>query len=156
MYCELAWQISIVFLVSFIYMNVVMFLSSQKSSFTDTLDEDQKEEYAKIVSERADLSRKGYIMGLTTGLLAAWLLRLSGSKYTNSHLFAVVLAVMFVAHYLYYMLKPKSQYMLNNLKDEKQVKAWTEMYRTMQFRHFTGLGLGVATAVILGWYNSCY
>jgi hypothetical protein len=137
-------------------MNVVMYLSSQKSSFTDTLDKEQKEVYDKIVMERSDLSHKGYVMGLTLGLSAAWILRLSGSKYTNAHLFTVVVAVMFVAHYLYYMLMPKSQYMLNNLKDEKQVKAWTEMYRTMQFRHFTGLGLGVASAVILGWYNSCY
>jgi hypothetical protein len=55
----------------------------------------------------------------------------------------MVVAISFVTNYFYYVLSPKSDWMLNHIKTPEQTKAWLGMYRGMQVYYHTGLVLGL-------------
>jgi uncharacterized membrane protein YfcA len=48
---------------------------------------------------------------------------------------------------LYYLLMPKSDYMLNHLKTEEENKAWLSVYKTMKYRYLIGFVLGALAAI---------
>jgi uncharacterized membrane protein YkgB len=53
------------------------------------------------------------------------------------------------------MLHPKSKWMLNYLNDKEQVKAWLQMYRTMQFNYHLGLVLGIIGVGVFAFAFRC-
>ena len=62
---------------------------------------------------------------------------------SNYGIVCTVVAVSFSVNYFYYILSPKSKWMLNEIKSEEQTKAWLEMYRHMQMYYHTGLVFGI-------------
>jgi hypothetical protein len=48
---------------------------------------------------------------------------------------------------LYYLLMPKSDWMLLHLKTADENKAWLEVYKTMKQRYLIGMILGAAASV---------
>ena len=56
-------------------------------------------------------------------------------------------------NWAYYLLYPKTTYMLNHLTSSDQVKAWLAIYREMKFRSYSGLILGVLGYLLIayGW-----
>ena len=106
---------------------------------SDTLDA----KYEVIVHER----RNHYIVGLLIGLVLAFVI-LSNYKISNyfiriSSFFTITL----LTGLLFYMLMPKSDYMLNHLKTEEENKAWLSVYKTMKQRYFLGFVLGALAAI---------
>ena len=55
----------------------------------------------------------------------------------------LVLGVTFTVHYFYYLIHPKTDWMLNHISDEVQTKAWLNMYKEMQRDYHVGLLLGL-------------
>ena len=53
------------------------------------------------------------------------------------------------------MLHPKTDWMLNYLSNPQQIKAWLEIYKTMQFNYHFGLVLGIIGVGILGFAFRC-
>ena len=52
--------------------------------------------------------------------------------------------------FLYYMLMPKSKYMLEVINDDEQNELWLEVYREMQLRYWGGFLLGVVGFALIG------
>ena len=63
------------------------------------------------------------------------------------HKVAVFIAVTLLVAIIYYSLMPKSDYMLNHLKTEQEIKAWQQVYTTMKSRYMVGAVLGAMAAV---------
>jgi uncharacterized membrane protein YkgB len=72
-----------------------------------------------------------------------------GVKMTNTALVCTVVATAFVTNYFYYMLHPKSDWMLNHMGNQEEVKAWLQMYREMSFNYHAGLALGIVGVGVL-------
>jgi hypothetical protein len=53
-----------------------------------------------------------------------------------------------LTNYLYYMLSPKSDYMVLHLDDQRQRVAWLDIYRGMQVKYHVGLALGIGAAML--------
>ena len=103
--------------------------------------------YTKIVNERRNL----YFQGLLLGILIAFF-SLQLFKTTNRfHRITFMLAIAVPISVMYYMLMPKSDYMLNHLKTPEENKAWLEVYNTMKHRYFYGLLFGTIAAVPIAY-----
>jgi hypothetical protein len=64
-------------------------------------------------------------------------------------------ATTFLTNYFYYMLSPKSDWMLNHTSNQDQVKAWLQMYREMSFNYHAGLALGIVAVGIFAFAFRC-
>ncbi|NDB35193.1 MAG: hypothetical protein EB023_07565 [Flavobacteriia bacterium] len=112
-----------------------------KAVFSDELDKI----YEEIVRER----RNQYLEGLLFGfLIAAAILYFYRDRFhLHFHRVIAFFAISLFTAMTYYMLMPKSDYMLNHLKTPEQNKAWLEMYKTMQSRYLLGMLLGALSAL---------
>lgn len=122
-----------------------------KAVFSDELDK----KYDEIVKERRNLYLQGLLLGM--GLASIWLLmnrKLLGKN--RFYYISIFFSVSLLTALLFYMLMPKSDYMLNYLKSPEENKAWLKMYRTMQSRYLYGLLLGAAAAIPIANAFCCY
>jgi hypothetical protein len=61
----------------------------------------------------------------------------------------MIAAVTFTVNYFYYILSPKTDWMVLNLsKDE--TRAWLKVYKTMQYNYHIGMVLGILSVVAFG------
>ena len=63
--------------------------------------------------------------------------------------------IVFLTNYFYYILIKKSTYMIEHLNNKEQIKAWLDIYRSMQVRYHVGLVLGIFAAMIFAASNRC-
>lgn len=132
---------------------------SIKLRFYKLLDNDQKNTYKNIIDERKSIYFRGYGIGLILSFILIFIYKyiLHSSKKNISIWFLVCLtgAITFTTNYLFYILSPKSTYLINHLKNKKQITAWQNIYRTMQVNYHTGLVLGILAIMIFAYANRC-
>ena len=98
----------------------------------------------------------GYILGFIISLFIIFYnLRIKKNKMSTFPLVCTVVATCFLTNYFYYMLHPKSDWMLNHTNSQDQVKAWLQMYREMQYNYHMGLVLGIIAVGILAFAFRC-
>ena len=102
------------------------------------------------------ISYKGYVLGVIISLgIIFYNLKIKGTKMSNSSLVCTVIATAFITNYFYYMLHPKSDWMLNHMGNQEEVKAWLQMYREMQYNYHMGITLGIIAVGILAFAFRC-
>lgn len=150
MFCGIWCSIAIVFLIANLYLSFTADKTDLKAAFYETLSNEHINQYESLVAERRDIYLKGYIFGLI--LAIAFLFSSQGVQRTfavNTGIICVVGAISFIANYLFYMLYPKSNYMVIGLETEIQRKRWLDIYRHMQIKYHLGLVLGIIAAMAL-------
>lgn len=112
-----------------------------RNVFSDELDK----KYENIITER----RNHYILGLLLGMFITSIIikRLSiPNTFTYvSFFFSITLGIAII----FYMIMPKSDYMLNYLKTNEENKKWLEIYTTMKSRYYIGFVLGALASIPL-------
>ena len=150
MVCGVTCIIALVFLIANIY---VIFSCSNnkeiKQNFLNVLNEEQKNTYENLINERKNIYYIGYALGIILSLIGYLVI----NKFTKMHfnklsLVCFVGAITFVTNYLFYILYPKSDYMLLHLNDKKQITEWLNIYRTMQIKFHVGFVLGIIAVMI--------
>jgi hypothetical protein len=102
------------------------------------------------------ISYQCYILGFVLSLFVIFYnYKIKGFKMGNASLVCTVIAVSFITNYFYYMLSPKSDWMLNHMNSQDQVKGWLLMYREMQFNYHAGLGLGIIAVGVMAFAFRC-
>lgn len=114
-----------------------------------SLTEAQRQTYSKIVEERRGIYLRGFGWGL---LLSALLLGIHHQYRTLSRaaLLCSVAAITLATNYFYYVLSPKSDWMVLHFKQKQDGANWLRVYRGMQVNYHVGLVLGIAGTVLLG------
>ena len=141
--CWISCGIASAFIVSMIYMNL-----SKKDilvSFLESLTPDLQEKYKEIMKERLTLYILGFGIGLIVSTLAVFYIRpepILGA--------CMSMAGTFLFTYFFYMLTPKSDYIIRHLETKEQKEKWLKVYKTMQQTYHTGLVLGLIGATLLG------
>jgi hypothetical protein len=113
--------------------------------------------YEKISKERLRINYYGYTLGLILSLIII-LYNYSftnRNKLTNTSLVCLVIVVSFFTNYFYYILSPKSTYMLEHINSPEQTKAWLTMYREMQYNYHMGLIIGIIAIGVLAYAFRC-
>ena len=148
MFCCTTCIIAFVFLVANIY-SVLSCSNVNKDNFYNVLTNVQKDKYNKIIDERKNIYYMGYGLGLLLSLIGILISKkILKLKLNNISLVCLVGTITFVTNYLFYILYPKSDYMLLHLNDKEQIKEWLKIYKKMQFKFHMGFVLGIIAVMI--------
>lgn len=154
--CLISCIISLIFIIAMIYFynatNKILVVQKFKSQLSVEL----QRKYDEISKERLKISYQGYILGFILSFpIIYYNLYIKKNKMNNISLVCIVVATSFLTNYFYYMLSPKKDWMLNYLKNPEEIKAWLEMYRTMQYNYHSGLVLGIIGVGIFAYAFRC-
>lgn len=156
MACSISCMISAIFVIGMIYFYNLTDKSKIVKHYKSFLSSDLQKRYVKISKERANISYQGYILGVILSLgIIFYNLKIKKERLNTTSLVCIVIATSFVTNYFYYMLYPKSDWMLNHMGNQEEVRAWLQMYREMQFNYHSGLALGIIAVGILAFAFRC-
>ena len=156
MACTISCMISAAFVIGMIYFYNMTDKSEIAKHYKQKLSSDQQKRYEKIVEERTRISYTGYILGLVISLFIIFYnMNLKGSKLSNTSLVCTVIATSFLTNYFYYMLSPKTDWMLNHMNSQEEVRTWLQMYREMQYNYHMGIVLGIIAVGVLAYAFRC-
>lgn len=156
MACAISCMISAVFVIGMIYFYNLSDKSIIVKHYKSSLSSDLQKRYEKITKERTTISYQGYVLGVILSLgIIFYNLKIKHSKLNTTSLVCIVVATAFVTNYFYYMLSPKSDWMLNHMNNQEEVKAWLLMYREMHYNYHMGLVLGIIAVGILAFAFRC-
>lgn len=142
--------VSLIFILGMIYFYNATSSSKVVKHYKDTLPSNLLERYNKISNERMRISYFGYVLGLVISLII-----IINRKMSNQTKVCVTIVVTFVTNYFYYILSPKSDWMLYHINSSEQIKSWLTMYREMQYNYHLGIVFGIVGAGILGYAFRC-
>ena len=154
MVCSISCSISFVFIVGMIYFYNATSKNATVLQYKQQLNAQQREAYDQIAKERLHISMQGYVLGFILSLFIIFI------NYQKKHLkpasvVCLVLATSFLTNYFYYMLSPKSDWMLNHVESRDQTQAWLFMYRKMQYYYHAGLVLGILGLGVFAYAFRC-
>jgi uncharacterized protein YacL len=149
-------MISAIFIIGMIYFYNITDKSTIVKHYKEKLSSDLQKRYDRISKERMTISYQGYILGFILSLFIIFYnLKIKGVKLSNFSLVCTVMATCFLTNYFYYILTPKSDWMLNHMGNQEEVKAWLQMYREMSYNYHMGLVLGIVAVGILAFAFRC-
>jgi uncharacterized protein YacL len=112
--------------------------------------------YEKIAAERMRLNYYGYALGLILSLIIIlYNYNSKRNKLTTTSLVCLAIVVSFFTNYFYYILSPKSTYMLEHINSPEQTKAWLAMYKEMQYNYHFGMVVGIIAVGVLAFAFRC-
>lgn len=156
MICSISFSISIIFIIAMIYMNIMTIKNKTINNYREQLSPENKELYDKISKERLTISLQGYFLGFIISVfIILYNYYYKKSKLSTTSIVFIVLATSFLTNYFYYTLHPKSDWMLDNIKNTDDAKVWLKMYKDMKKYYHTGLVLGIIAIGILGFAFKC-
>jgi uncharacterized protein YacL len=137
-------------------MQNVMEKSQVIQQYKKQLPTDLQNIYQRITEERQQINVYGYVLGLIISLvIILYNYRLKQNKLATFSTICLVVTISFMTHYFYYMLSPKSTYMLEHIKSPEQTQAWLKMYKTMQYYYHSSLFLGLVAVILLAFAFRC-
>lgn len=107
-----------------------IFVKAQHNKFELTLDNTQKVKYESIRKERLYIYMFATLIGTIVG-------------FTNRHNTCIAIASALSVQLIVYKIFPKSDFMLNHLKNENQIKAWVQKYTFMNNLSNYGIVFGI-------------
>ena len=150
--CSVSCLIAAVFIIGMIYFYNMTGKSEIVKNYMEKLPTDLQKRYESITKERKMLSYQGYALGVALSIcLIIYNTQFLSQKMSTSAMVCLVIATSFLTNYFYYILSPKSDWVLNHTKNQEQVKAWLVMYREMSFNYHAGLALGIVAVGVMAF-----
>lgn len=150
--CYLSCSISAVFLITMIYMTFLTAKNATIQKYRDSLPVDLLNSYDEIVIERTKIYYTGYGLGFCLAICIIvynnYVLR---ERLNPSNLVCIIISSAFLVNYFYYILTPKTKWMLNEISNPEDVKAWLQMYRSMNIYYHSGLAIGLVAVGTFGY-----
>ena len=151
MVCMKSCIIATMFIVAMIFTMYNSYSTSSIQQFTAVLSTKQKAIYKKIADERRNIYFKGFGLGLLLSFLFLFWKSATKNSYKINRFstICVVGAITFTTNYFYYMLAPKSDWMILHIDGDKQKQAWLSVYKKMQYNYHLGALLGLVGAFFI-------
>ena len=154
--CSVTCLVATAVIIAMIYFQNATTKSKIVQEYKKQLPSNLQNLYEKIAAERMRLNYYGYALGLILSLIIIlYNYNSKRNKLTTTSLVCLVIVVSFFTNYFYYILHPKSDWMLNHMGNQEEVKAWLLMYREMSFNYHAGLALGIIAVGILAFAFRC-
>ncbi len=152
MVCAVSCAIAFVLIIANVYCCSLGSKRDLINELISKLSHENQERYKKIANERRGI----YFTGLFLGFILSMLLLMCCRSYfltsngSRGGLLCMVGAVTLSVNYFYYILTPKTDWMVLHLKSDEEREAWLKVYRNMQYNYHTGLIFGILAVVALG------
>lgn len=150
MVCYTSCILSVAFITAMMFIIFNVESVELKKNFMKLLDKKQIEIYENIIKERQKIYIQGYIIGLIVAILLLLLLKSKNLNGKNTfYVITFVFSVVFIINYFYYILTPKSTYMIEHIQKPEQIEAWLKIYRSMQFKYHLGFFVGLIAIIFI-------
>jgi hypothetical protein len=154
--CYISCALATIFVISSIFMSNATQTNKTIQHYQSQLPSNLQNLYAKITEERKRIYYYGYALGLVLSAIVIYYNNnTSRIKMTNTTMVCATITISFLTNYFYYMLSPKTTYMLQHINSPEQTKAWLTMYRAMQYYWHAGLVLGIVAVAFLAIAFRC-
>jgi hypothetical protein len=154
--CYISCALATIFVISSIFMSNATQTNKTIQHYQSQLPSNLQNLYAKITEERKRIYYYGYALGLVLSAIVIYYNNnTSRIKMTNTTMVCMTITISFLTNYFYYMLSPKSTYMLQHINSPEQTKAWLIMYKAMQYYWHAGLVLGIVAVAFLAIAFRC-
>ena len=153
MVCSTSCVVATIFIVAMIFTMYGSDKTNAIQNFTRLLTPQQVAIYQKITNERRHI----YFIGFGLGLIASFVFlawnhtsRAGSRRLNRTSTICIVGAITLTVNYFYYMLAPKSDWMILHIDGDTQKKAWLHVYKLMQYNYHFGALLGLVGALTIG------
>ena len=154
--CSITCMVAVALIIAMIYFQNATSKSIIVKEYKKQLPSNLQNLYEKIASERMRINYYGYGLGLILSLIIIlYNYSFKKNKLTITSLVCLVIVVSFFTNYFYYILSPKSNYMLNHINSPEQTKAWLTMYKEMQYNYHFGMVIGIIAVGVLAFAFRC-
>jgi uncharacterized protein YacL len=152
-------MVAVSLIIAMIYFHNATLKSKIVQEYKKQLPSNLQNLYEKIATERMRLNYYGYTLGLILSFIIIFynhtFQRNKQNKLTTTSLVCLVIVVSFFTNYFYYILSPKSTYMLDHINSPEQTKAWLTMYKEMQYNYHFGMVVGIIAVGVLAFAFRC-
>lgn len=154
--CSTTCMIAVALIIASIYFQNATTKSKVIQEYKKQLPSNLQNLYEKISAERLRINYYGYGLGLVLSIIIIlYNYSLKRNKLTTTSLVCLVIVVSFFTNYFYYILSPKTTYMLEHINSPEQTKAWLTMYKTMQYNYHFGFIVGLIAVGVLALAFRC-
>jgi uncharacterized protein YacL len=154
--CSVTCLVATALIIAMIYFQNATTKSKIVQEYKKQLPSNLQNLYEKIAAERMRLNYYGYSLGLILSLIIIlYNYNSKRNKLTTTSLVCLVIVVSFFTNYFYYILSPKSTYMLEHINSPEQTKAWLAMYKEMQYNYHFGMVIGIIAVGVLAFAFRC-
>ena len=154
--CSTTCMIAVALIIASIYFQNATTKSKVIQEYKKQLPSNLQNLYEKISAERLRINYYGYGLGLVLSIvIILYNYSLKRNKLTTTSLVCLVIVVSFFTNYFYYILSPKTTYMLEHINSPEQTKAWLTMYKTMQYNYHFGFIVGLIAVGVLALAFRC-
>ena len=151
MVCTTSCIVAGAFIISSIFLCLRVDKQALKDPLFQLLSDENKQRYINIANERKDIYFKGFGLGFIISVIALFVLNKNKMfKVTKLTNICFVLAVSYCVNYFFYILHPKTDYMITHLKSKEERAAWLNIYKTMQFNYHLGFAIGLTGMMFIG------
>ena len=154
--CSITCILAAMIIISMIYFQNATSKSKIVQEYKKQLPSNLQILYDKISAERMRINYYGYTLGLILSIIIiVYNYSQKRNKLTTTSLVCLVIVVSFFTNYFYYILSPKSTYMLDHINSPEQTKAWLTMYKEMQYNYHFGMFIGIIGVGVLAFAFRC-
>ena len=139
-----------------IFMTNWMTVNQTTQKYEKQLPENLKKTYTDIVKERTQIFYTGYGLGLFLALVLIYYnTQVKKERMSWPSMVCLTVFVAFMTNYFYYVLTPKTKWMMESVTTPEQTKAWLAMYRSMQIYYHGSLALGIVAVGLIAFAFRC-
>lgn len=150
--CTITCFIATVIVVAMVFMMIMVKHDYFLQAYADNLPSELNVAYKQIANERMRIYSTGYLLGfLAAVLLIAFNVYVLKKKMPISAMVCLTVVISTVINFFYYTLTPKSAYMIDILKTEKQKQDWFRMYKSMQYYYHGSFVLGAVAVGVFAF-----
>jgi len=154
--CSITCIFSAVFVISMIFMTNAMSTSQTIQTYQKQLPQDLQILYQQIREERTQIFYTGYAIGFILALIIiVYNTQIKKTKMGWPAMVCLTVIVAFITNYFYYILTPKTKWMLDHIENPDQTKAWLQMYKSMQTYYHSSLVFGIIAIGLFAFAFRC-
>ena len=154
--CSISCMFSAMLIIAMIIMTSSISSSQTIQNYEKELPPNLKKTYNEIKDERTRIFYFGYALGFILALMIIlYNTQIRKNKMEWRTMVCLTISVSFITNYFYYILTPKTKWMLEELENKEQTKAWLQMYKNMQMYYHGGLVFGIAAIGLMAFAFRC-
>lgn len=147
MNCDIWCIIAFVFISIFISSQIVKSKKKIFSNFIRELDSNQTKIYLNIIQERSNIFTKGLLLGLIISCLIAYYVY-NTKKCKIINVFCIFIGITLLTTTIFYMLYPKTKYIIPYLNTSKQRIYWINIYKTFNRYKYISIIIGIILFIL--------